>query len=168
MASRQKGKREIAKSDDKGSIWVLVLSISVGFWLSFIMAATKTGRIYHWDLLFAIGFILIIIGLIIRVKSILTLKYQFTYRVTKIDNHEIIESGLYKFIRHPGYLGQLIIFLGISVSLSNYISVVLMIIPVSLGYIYRIRVEEKFLILQFGQKYTGYRERTYKLIPRVY
>ena len=81
---------------------------------------------------------LIIIGLLIRITSILTFMQQFTYTVTKIENHEIIESGLYKFIRHPGYLGQLIIFLGISTSLSNWLSVIFMIIPVSVGYIYRV------------------------------
>jgi protein-S-isoprenylcysteine O-methyltransferase Ste14 len=87
--------------------------------------------------------------------------------VTKIANHELIESGLYKYIRHPGYLGQLIIFLGISISLSNWISVLLMIIPVSLGYIYRIRVEEKFMIENMGSKYIDYQKRTKKLIPKI-
>jgi protein-S-isoprenylcysteine O-methyltransferase Ste14 len=168
MSKRQKNKREISKSGDKRSIWVLTFSISIGYWLSFIIASTKIGRIYHWDLLFTIGFILIFIGLILRLKSILTLKQQFTYTVTKIENHELIESGLYKYIRHPGYLGQLIIFLGISTSLSNWISVLLMIIPVSLGYIYRIKVEEKFMIENMGSKYIDYQKRTKKLIPKIF
>jgi protein-S-isoprenylcysteine O-methyltransferase Ste14 len=168
MSRRQRNKRRITQTDDKWSVWIITVSISVGYWLSFMIASTKIGRIYHWNLLFAIGFILTITGLILRVQSILTLKQQFTYTVTKIENHELIESGLYKNIRHPGYLGQLIIFLGISTSLSNWISIPLMIIPVSLGYIYRIRVEEKFMILQMGQKYIDYQKRTKKLIPWIY
>jgi protein-S-isoprenylcysteine O-methyltransferase Ste14 len=168
MSNRQRGKRTISQTGDKGSIWIITISISIGFWLSFIVASTKIGRVYHWDMLFVLGFILIIIGLIIRVRSILTLKKQFTYTVTKIEDHELIESGLYKNIRHPGYLGQLIIFLGISTSLSNWISILLMIIPVSLGYIYRIKVEEKFMIAQMGQKYIDYQKRTKKLIPWIY
>jgi protein-S-isoprenylcysteine O-methyltransferase Ste14 len=132
------------------------------------MAATKTGRIYHWNTFFAIGSILAIIGLIIRVTSILTLKQQFTYTVTKIEDHKLIESGLYKIIRHPGYLGQLIIFLGISTSLSNWLSILLMIVPVLLGYLNRIIVEEKFMIEQMGQKYIDYQKRTKRLIPLIY
>jgi protein-S-isoprenylcysteine O-methyltransferase len=97
-----------------------------------------------------------------------TLKQQFTYTVTKIENHELIEKGLYKSIRHPGYLGQLIIFTGISTLLSNWLSIVLMIIPVLLGYIYRIRVEEKFMIEQMGEKYLDYQNRTKRLIPMIY
>jgi protein-S-isoprenylcysteine O-methyltransferase Ste14 len=168
MSRRLKSKRNVSKSGDKGSIWLLFISISIGYWLSFIIAATKIGRIYHWNILFIIGSILAIIGLIIRVTSILTLKQQFTYTVTKIEGHELIESGLYKIIRHPGYLGQLIIFLGISTSLSNWLSILLMIVPVLLGYLNRIIVEEKFMIEQMGQKYIDYQKRTKRLIPMIY
>jgi protein-S-isoprenylcysteine O-methyltransferase Ste14 len=168
MSKRQRGKRTISKSGDKGSIWILSISISIGYWLSFIAASTKTGRIYHWNTFFAIGAILVLIGLIIRVTSILALRQQFTYTVTKIDNHVLIESGLYKRIRHPGYLGQLIIFLGISASLSNWLSVILMIVPVLSGYIYRIAVEEKFMVEQMGQIYIDYQKRTRRLIPAIY
>jgi protein-S-isoprenylcysteine O-methyltransferase Ste14 len=168
MSRRQKNQREISTSGDKGSVWLISISISIGFWLSFIMASTKIGRIYHWNTFFIIGSFLAIIGLIIRIKSILTLKQQFTYTVTKIENHELIEEGLYKILRHPGYLGQLIIFTGISTSLSNWLSIIFMIVPVFLGYIYRINVEEKFMIEQMGQKYRDYQKRTKRLIPRIY
>jgi protein-S-isoprenylcysteine O-methyltransferase Ste14 len=168
MSRRLRDKKKVSKSGDKGSIWLLFISISVGYWLSFIIASTKTGRIYHWNTFFAIGALLVITGLIIRITSILTLKQHFTYTVTKVENHELIETGLYKYIRHPGYLGQLIIFLGIATSLSNWLSVLLMIIPVLLGYLNRINVEEKFMIEQMGQKYVDYQKRTKRLIPYIY
>jgi protein-S-isoprenylcysteine O-methyltransferase Ste14 len=140
----------------------------VGYWLSFIVGSTRTGRIYHWNTFFITGLALAVIGLIIRVYSILTLNKQFTYTVTRIEDHELIDSGLYKWIRHPGYLGQLIIFLGISATLSNWISILLMIIPVLSGYLNRIGVEEKFMERQMGQKYLDYKGRTKRLIPGVY
>ncbi|HVN58950.1 MAG TPA: isoprenylcysteine carboxylmethyltransferase family protein [Bacteroidales bacterium] len=168
MSRRGKGNREISKSEDRGSIWIMILAISAGYWLSFIIASTKTGRIYHWNTLFTIGSILAAIGLIIRVTSILKLKEHFTYTVTKIENHQLVDTGLYSCIRHPGYLGQLIIFLGIATALSNWISIFSMIIPVLVGYINRIRVEEKFLTQQMGQKYIDYQKRTKKLIPYIF
>jgi protein-S-isoprenylcysteine O-methyltransferase Ste14 len=168
MSRRQKDKRKISESGDKGSIWLLTISISLGYWLSFIIASTKTGRIYHWNTFFIIGSVLALIGLIIRVTSIMKLKQQFTYTVTKIENHELVETGLYKIIRHPGYLGQLIIFLGISVCLSNWLSILLMITPVLAGYLNRINVEEKFMVEQLGQKYLDYRKTTKRLIPFIY
>jgi protein-S-isoprenylcysteine O-methyltransferase Ste14 len=168
MSRRQQGKREISKSGDKGSIWLLTILISIGYWLSFIIASTKTGRIYHWNTFFIIGSILALIGLIIRTSAILTLQQQFTYTVTKIVDHELIVTGLYKKIRHPGYLGQVIIFLGISTCLSNWISILLMIIPVLLGYLNRINVEDKFIVEQIEQKYADYQKHTKKLIPAIY
>lgn len=168
MGMRQSNKRSVIKTGDRLSIWILIISISLGYWLSFIIGATKIGRIYHWDTLFLIGSILTIIGLTIRVSAIMTLKQQFTYTVTKIEDHELIENGLYKRIRHPGYLGQLIIFLGISTALSNWLSIILMIVPVFIGYIYRISVEEKFMIKQMGQKYQDYRKRTKRLVPLIF
>jgi protein-S-isoprenylcysteine O-methyltransferase Ste14 len=168
MSKSQKGRRKISESGDKGSIWLLTISISLGYWLSFIIASVKIGRIYNWNTFFVIGSVLVLIGLIIRVTSILKLKQQFTYTVTKIENHELIETGLYRIIRHPGYLGQLIIFLGTSVCLSNWLSILLMIIPVLSGYLNRINIEEKFMVEQLGQKYLDYRKKTKKLIPSVY
>jgi protein-S-isoprenylcysteine O-methyltransferase Ste14 len=168
MSRSQSHKGSMVQSGDRLSVWIIIISISIGYWLSFLIGATKTGRIYHWNAFFTAGFILIIIGLYIRVTSIMTLKRQFTYTVMKIENHELIEKGLYKTIRHPGYLGQLIIFTGISTTLSNWLSVLFMIVPVLLGYIYRIHVEEKFLIEQMGQKYIDYQERTKRLIPMIY
>ncbi len=81
-------------------------------------------------------------GLLIWIYSILTLKQYFTYSVGTVENHQIIETGLYHYIRHPGYVGQLMIFLGISISLSNGYSILVMMLPVAIGYLDRIRVEE--------------------------
>ena len=106
--------------------------------------------------------------MIIRIISIRTLKQYFTYSVTKVENQEIIEKGFYKYIRHPGYLGQLVIFTGISISLSNWLSVILMFLSTLIGYMNRIKVEEKFMVEQMGEKYSNYQKRTKKLIPKIY
>lgn len=168
MRQRRKRKTTIVNKGDKGSIWILMLLIGIGYFLAFSFGATKFGRIYHWDALFIAGATMVIIGLTIRIISILTLKQHFTYTVTELENHELIETGLYKNIRHPGYLGQLLIFAGTAISMSNWLSVLFMMIPVSFAYINRIRVEERFMIKQIGQKYIDYQKRTKKLIPAIY
>jgi protein-S-isoprenylcysteine O-methyltransferase Ste14 len=168
MNFRQRRKSNVINSGDKGSLRLLYILITVGYVLSFSIGSTKIGRIYHWDTLFAIGVVLIVIGLVIRIQSIWTLKQYFTYSVAKIENHKLIETGLYKSIRHPGYLGQLIIFIGISTLLSNWLSIVFMIIPIAIGYIYRIKIEERFMIEQIGENYLNYINRTKRLIPMIY
>lgn len=168
VRQRLKRNREITHSGDKGSIWILLFLIAIGYSLSFSIGSLHIGRIYHWNALFALGVSLILLGLIIRIISISTLKQHFTYTVTKIENHILIESGLYKHIRHPGYLGQIVIFIGTATALSNWLSIILMFIPVFIGYSYRIFIEEKFLVELMGQEYIDYQKRTNKLIPKVY
>jgi protein-S-isoprenylcysteine O-methyltransferase Ste14 len=168
MNLRQRSRGKIASSGDKGSLWLLYGLITIGYALAFAIGATKTGRIYYWNTYFAIGMTLIVIGLMIRVHSILSLKQYFTYSVARVENQKLIETGLYKFIRHPGYLGQLVIFIGISTSLSNWLSILVMMIPVTLGYLYRISVEERFMSEQLGEDYLKYQARTKKIIPMLY
>lgn len=168
MNYHQKKKTNIISSGDKGSLWLLIISITVGYLLSFSIATTKIGRIYYWNIFFAIGLMIIVIGFIIRVISLRLLKQYFTYSVSKVEKHELIEKGFYKVIRHPGYLGQLLIFTGISIALSNWLSVIVMFFPVLIGYLNRIRVEEKFMIEQMGDNYFDYQKRTKKLLPKIY
>ena len=168
MNLRQRSKSTVVSSGDKGSLWLLYILITIGYILAFSIGTTKIGRIYHWNTFFAIGFILIVIGLIIRIQSIFSLRKQFTYSVAKIENHQLIETGLYRWIRHPGYLGQLIIFIGIPVSFSNWVAVILMMTPILIGYINRIKVEERFMSVQIGQKYIDYQKRTNRLIPMIW
>jgi protein-S-isoprenylcysteine O-methyltransferase Ste14 len=165
---RQRSKSRVSNSSDKGSLWLLYGLITLGYALSFAIGATKIGRIYIWNILFGIGMVIFVVGLLIRIHSILTLKQYFTYSVSTVENHKILETGLYQFIRHPGYLGQLIIFLGISISISNWFSILFMMIPVLIGYLYRISIEEKFMSEQLGEDYRIYQERTKKIIPLLY
>lgn len=154
--------------DDRGSLWALSAAITLGYSLSFAIGATKLGRVYAWDTFFAIGATLIALGLIIRIHSLLTLGRYFSYSVARVDDQPLLESGLYRVIRHPGYLGQLLVFLGMSISLSNGLAILAMMLPVMLGYGYRIRVEERFMLEQFGKKYLDYQQRTKRLIPLVF
>jgi len=168
MNLRQRSRGKIASSGDKGSLWLLYGLITLGYALAFAIGATKTGRIYAWNTFFAIGMALFVIGLMIRVHSILSLKHYFTYSVARVENQRIIETGLYKFIRHPGYLGQWVIFMGISTSLSNGLSILALMIPITLGYLYRISVEERFMVEQLGEDYLNYQGRTKRIIPMIY
>lgn len=168
MNLRQKRIKQKTKASDKNSLWLLYGLITIGYFLSFSIGATKIGRIYNWSTFFATGMTLVVIGLVIRIHSMLTLKQFFFYSVAISENQKIIETGLYKFLRHPGYLGQLIIFIGISISISNWISILAMMIPASIGFLYRIKVEERFLREQIGDDYVNYQKRTKRLIPMIY
>lgn len=161
-------KRNVVSSGDKGSIWIMFVLIGLGYFLAFQAAFSKYGRIPFRDEFFAGGFVLIMLGLVIRILSITKLKQHFTYTVTTIEDHELVETGVYKTIRHPGYLGQILVFLGTSVAFANWLSVILMMVPVLAGYLNRINVEERFMTRHLGQKYAEYQKRTKRLFPKIY
>lgn len=168
MNLRQRGRSPVAASGDKGSLRLLYALITLGYALSFAIGATRIGRMAHWDVFFAVGVATTLAGLAIRVLSMLSLKQYFTYSVAQTEHHPLIEAGLYRIIRHPGYLGQLMVFAGISIALSNWLAVLLMMAPIVIGYGYRIRVEENFMIEHMGASYLSYRNRTRRLIPLIY
>ena len=168
MGFVQKRRGTVTTSSDKGSIWFLLSCIALGYVSTFVIGASTLGRIYHWDLFFAIGALMVVTGSFIRVNAIMTLKHHFTYTVTNVENHELIETGLYKYLRHPGYLGQVLIFTGIATGLSNWLSISVMFILVMIGFSYRIKVEEKFLVAEMGEKYMNYQKRTKRLFLGIY
>jgi hypothetical protein len=84
MNLRQRSKSKLATSNDKSSLWWLYGLITLGYALSFAIGITKIGRMGHWNTFFAIGMTLVVIGFIIRIHSLLTLKQYFTYSVAKV------------------------------------------------------------------------------------
>ena len=93
---------------------------------------------------------------------------MFTVDVSIQENHKIVISGIYKTIRHPAYLGSLLSFLGIGIALVNWLSIIFIFIPIFIAFNYRIKVEEKVLIEEFGEEYLNYSNNTYRLFPGIY
>jgi protein-S-isoprenylcysteine O-methyltransferase Ste14 len=111
---------------------------------------------------------MIIFGLIIRWVSIYKLKAFFTVTVSIQKDHKIVNSGIYKHIRHPAYLGSLISFLGLGMALQNWLSLLIIVFPIFGALSYRIYVEEKVLNREFGEEYARYVSHTKKIIPGIY
>jgi protein-S-isoprenylcysteine O-methyltransferase Ste14 len=168
MGRRQARRSAGDRQADRGSLIGLYLSITLGYACSFAIGATRIGRLAPWNLYFALGCLLIVVGLAIRVAAIRTLDRHFTYTVTNPTGQELITTGLYRHVRHPGYLGQLILFAGITLALANWLSVLAMLAITGAGYGYRIAVEERALATRIGAPYAAYRQRSKKLVPFLF
>lgn len=155
-------------NQDKGSIriiWItIILANSLGVFSSILFKFPVSDNLF----IPYFGLCLILFGMIFRFVSILTLGKFFTVDVTIQNNHELKKNGLYHFIRHPSYLGSILSFVGFGLSLNSWISFFIINIPVTIAMIYRINVEEKLLIEQFGSEYIDYMTKTNKLIPWIY
>jgi protein-S-isoprenylcysteine O-methyltransferase Ste14 len=130
---------------------------------------TSIGRIQtHSNLIAAAGFVLLVLGISIRFSAIHTLGKYFTGTVLIKDDHRLIRSGLYGYLRHPAYTGALLAHLGLGLSFSNWISLGLSLVPFSVAAFYRIHVEEQALNEAFGLDYLDYSRTTKRLIPKLY
>ena len=114
------------------------------------------------------GIVLIIVGLAVRWAAILTLRKYFTVDVAILSDHKIVMTGLYRYVRHPAYLGSLLSFLGLGISFSNWLSALVIFVPITGAFVYRIRVEERALDASLGDAYRQYQTSTKRLIPGIF
>jgi protein-S-isoprenylcysteine O-methyltransferase Ste14 len=115
-----------------------------------------------------LGIVLIVAGLAVRWLAILTLRKYFTVDVAIREDHKVVMTGLYRYVRHPAYLGSLLSFLGLAISFSNWLAALVTFLPITGAFIYRIKVEEKALDDFFGEAYRRYCSSTKRLIPGVF
>jgi protein-S-isoprenylcysteine O-methyltransferase Ste14 len=114
------------------------------------------------------GLALMLAGIALRWRAIIMLGRYFTGKVQILNEHHLVRCGVYRHIRHPGYLGALVAYLGLSLSFVNWISFVLIFFPVLFAALRRIQVEEEALRQPFGKEYVEYSDKTKRLLPGIY
>lgn len=119
------------------------------------------------NVLDSIGISLFVIGLVIYVFSRFTLRKYFSEKLLIKPGHKLITKGIYNFIRHPIYLGEILLYISVPIIFSSIYGLIIAIVIIYL-ILYRIKFEEKLLISRFGQEYLDYSQRTKKLIPFIF
>ena len=153
---------------DKNSLNLIWVAIIASMTLGIISASYWTAPMVNTNVLLYFGSALIVVGMIIRFIAIRTLGKFFTVNLALHGDHTLIKAGLYKYIRHPSYSGSLLSFLGFGLSLNNWLSLMIIIVPILITFINRINIEEKLLENQFGTEYSDYKKKTERLIPFLY
>ena len=115
-----------------------------------------------------IGLAAIILGVVVRAYAILTLRRFFTVNVTLQEGHRLIRTGPYRFIRHPAYTGTLLSFYGFALATENIWAAIILIVPITLAFAMRVKVEEAVLRQGFPEEYPDYERTTRRLVPFVY
>jgi protein-S-isoprenylcysteine O-methyltransferase Ste14 len=162
--SRQKS---VKKKNDGGSLIIIWVIITISIFAGFNLAKYKQWSIINY-LVYGTGILIFIIGMIIRWASIFQLKKAFTVDVAINKDHDLKTDGLYRFVRHPSYLGVMLIVSGLSVGMNTLWSFLVITLPVFIAILYRIKVEETVLSEEFGKKYQDYCAGTKKILPYIY
>jgi protein-S-isoprenylcysteine O-methyltransferase len=157
--------------EDAGSsvaiVFAYILSIAaVG--LAPFFNARGVGSIVLQDWVAWLGVALMVAGITLRIwaNRVLGAYYTRTLRVQSGQN--VVRVGPYRLIRHPGYAGALLMWLGAVLATRDWITLVVVGVSVTAVYLYRILTEERMLAASLGDDYRAYMAGTKRIIPLVW
>ncbi len=106
-------------------------------------------------------------GLALRLTALRQLGKQYSVFLTLQSEHELIQSGVYRLIRHPIYLAQMLMIPGVLLSFRSPLATFVLAVTV-LFVANRIYREEELLTGEFGEGYREYRRGSWKMVPWVW
>ena len=166
IRGRKGGKSKRLKRQSIVSVLIILLLFGV---LTFLPYADRLGigvlsdnPLVRWS-----GLFLVALGLTTIFWSGVTLGKMYSTEVTIQHNHVLITSQLYRYVRHPRYLGALMLSLGLPLLFRSWI-VLTLFIPFLIVILLRIRGEEAVLSEEFGHDWEQYSKQSWRLFPYVY
>ena len=169
LSVTRRGRSETGTKQDRSTLRVLwiVIMISIGAGV-FIAGNWRAGALPFGRAFAAVGVTLFAVGLVFRWWAIITLGRFFTVDVVIEKDHELVERGPFRWVRHPSYTGVLLAFVGFALTLRNWGAILVVLVPIFVAFVRRMNVEEEALARALGERYEQYMKRTKRLVPLVY
>ena len=118
----------------------------------------------NWTAWFWIGAVVSVLGISFAIWARVYLGSNWSSSVTIKRDHELITSGPYGLVRHPIYTGLLTGFLGTAIAIAQVRSLVAFAFFFAMLW-FKLRLEERWMRLQFGEVYEQYAQRVPALVP---
>jgi len=112
-----------------------------------------------------LGDFLVLVGLFLAIWARVTLGGNWSARVTLKENHELIQRGPYRVVRHPIYSGLLLMIIGTAV-LAGQVGGFIALVICFCGFWVKLRQEEA-LLSKHLPGYSEYMQRTKALVPFI-
>jgi protein-S-isoprenylcysteine O-methyltransferase Ste14 len=165
----KRSKSRPAGNQDRGSMAMVWVGVAVGVTAAMAAQSVRATHLYvRFPVLELVTLVLMVAGLSIRWWAIVVLGRYFTTNVAVHEQQPVMQSGPYRFVRHPSYVGALLAFAGIGIVMHNWLSILVLLVPVMLALLYRIAVEERALLATLGAPYAEYCRQTKRLIPGIF
>ena len=169
VAVATRTKRSSGNVRDRGSqliLWIVIVASVTGCnWIREVAPANMFDGT-HWLRLASV--IVLAAGLAIRWTAIITLGRSFSANVAIQESQKVHRTGLYRVVRHPSYLGLLLVLVAIGLHSRNWISLAVVLLPTTAALLYRIQVEEAALNEALGEEYAAYSRVTKRLVHGVF
>lgn len=139
--------------------------------LAMVIAVPATDRhniaIVRPDEVRYLGLIIFAAGFLVMNWSEYTLGKQFSVQVTIQEGHQLITNGPYRMLRHPRYLGIILMNLGLALTFAAGVG--LGIVAVLIGVLlWRVHDEEILMRQEFGAEWDTYAEKSWQIVPYLY
>jgi protein-S-isoprenylcysteine O-methyltransferase Ste14 len=142
------------------------VAINAG-WLAQLLSHRGWGRLTHPGFA-VVGLLLMTCGLGVKTWAMRTLGRFYTRTLRATATQPVIDTGPYRLVRHPGYLGALLLWIGFGLAVRNWLVALAIGLAMALAYVRRIHHEEAMLVRTLGAPYIAYARRTRRLLPAVY
>jgi protein-S-isoprenylcysteine O-methyltransferase Ste14 len=164
----QTGGETTAEEKGDRSFWLYLPGAMAAFFIPpleylYVAAILPRSAACEWG-----GVALILLGCALFAWARRTLGAAYSGHLTVTSRQGLVQSGPYRVVRHPAYLGYLLMSLGVCLgysSLFGLASISLLLLP---GLIYRIRTEDRLLERHFQDQFRAYAKRTARLIPGIW
>ena len=157
---------DASRARDRGTLNLLIVAIfsalAFGIWLAYRDDGQLATR--NEPLLWS-GMATMVAGLLLRWWSVRTLAQYFTVDIAIQPDQELIRRGPYRLLRHPSYTGALLTVVGFGIALGQPLAALVVILPITAAFLWRIRIEEQMLAQGFPGAYPAYARQTKRLIP---
>lgn len=114
---------------------------------------------------FLAGWTCAVVSFLVRWRAIAALGQFWSLHIEMRTNHQFVQSGPFRWIRHPTYFSMILELLVVGLILNVYYSLLavsLLFVPTLFR---RIKLEEALLVEKFGEAYRNYQETTPALFP---
>ncbi|MBK8418404.1 isoprenylcysteine carboxylmethyltransferase family protein [Candidatus Villigracilis saccharophilus] len=166
---RPRAKGEFVKEEQNDwSFWLIVIGMISVFYLPPLEYIFLPAALPCMVWMQATGLTFIILGSVLFIWARRMLGKFYSGHVSVIEGQLLMQSGPYRFIRHPAYAGYLLMSLGLALgysSLAGLAATLFLLLP---SVIYRIRIEDKMLAEYFGNEFKAYAARVARLIPGLW
>lgn len=118
----------------------------------------------HWATFLA-GWFCAVLSFMLRRRAIAALGRFWSLHVEIRENHEFVQSGPFRWVRHPTYFSMILELLALGLILNaawTLLTVALIFVPALL---LRLKLEEAALVEKFGETYEDYQLNTPALFP---
>jgi protein-S-isoprenylcysteine O-methyltransferase Ste14 len=159
-------RRWVGPADPSHSTQVLLAAFLVSLGINIVLSRSGVAPVsvgIRWA-----GSGLLVAGVALRGWSMAILGNSYSRELQVTDRQLLMMAGPYRIIRHPGYAGSLLVWIGFALGAGSWAGAILTGIVLGAAYVYRITAEERVLCAKFGAAYQNYQQQTWRLIPGLF